>query len=85
MNDPFFHNQAEKLSARVLAKPEAERLEELFGITLQRSPSKKDRDFAFLERYEKTLSDVAVANRPKMGWAALARIVLAGNEFLFLE
>lgn len=87
LNDPFFHSQAAKLASRVMAKPEAERLEELFRLALQRSPTKQDRDFAtaFLDRYTAGLTDTPPADRAKVAWAALARILLASNEFLFVE
>ncbi|MDY3557828.1 PSD1 and planctomycete cytochrome C domain-containing protein [Gemmata sp. JC673] len=85
LNDPFFHAQAEKLSARVLTKPEADRASELFRLTLQRPPAERDRAFAatFLNRYQ-----AALGNRPdadRAAWAALSRVVLASNEFLFVE
>ena len=87
LNDPFFHAQAEKLAGRVLAKPEAGRIDEMFRLALQRPPTKADRDTAtaFLDRYRGSLADVPEADRPRAAWAALARVVLAGNEFLFVE
>lgn len=87
LNDPFFHEQAAKLAGRVAARPETERLDGLFRITLQRSTTKKDRDFAtaFLDRYIASLSDKPAADRTQDAWAALARILLASNEYLFLE
>jgi hypothetical protein len=83
LNDPFFHAQAEKLAARVLLKPEAERVNELFRLALQRPPTDKDREFAagFLTRYR----DATPADKDKTAWAALARVLLASNEFLFVE
>ncbi|QEL16228.1 PSD1 and planctomycete cytochrome C domain-containing protein [Limnoglobus roseus] len=82
LNDPFFHAQADKLAGRAMTKPEAERIDELFRITFQRTPTPKDRDFAtdFLARYRGTQKDGAEA-----AWAALARVLLASNEFLFVE
>jgi mono/diheme cytochrome c family protein len=87
LNDPFFHAQAERLAGRALAKPEAGRLDEIFRVALQRSASKQDRDFAtaFLRRYADGLPDLPAADRAKAAWAALARVLLASNEFLFLE
>ncbi len=87
LNDPFFHAQAEKLVARATTKPEAEHVGELFRVALQRAPTAKDREFAaaFLDRYAKSLADAPVAERPKLAWAALARVLLASNEFLFVE
>ena len=66
---------------------EAERLAELFRIALQRPPTPTDREFAtgFLARYGKSLSGTPAGERPELAWAALARIVLASNEFLFVE
>ncbi|MCE9561424.1 MAG: PSD1 and planctomycete cytochrome C domain-containing protein [Planctomycetes bacterium] len=86
LNDPFFHKQAEKLSASVFAKPEATRLDELFRITLLRPPTAKDRTTAdaFLTSYAAQLSE-PVADRPKIAWAALTRVLLASNEFLYLD
>ncbi|HEY1190045.1 MAG TPA: PSD1 and planctomycete cytochrome C domain-containing protein [Gemmata sp.] len=85
LNDPFFHAQAEKLANRVLAEPEADRVSALFRTTLQRAPTDRDRAFAakFLARYKASLGNSAGADRA--AWAALGRIVLASNEFLFVE
>ena len=87
LNDPFFHSQAEALAARALAKPDAERLSELYRVALQRPATEKERGFAtaFLARYGAALADVSVTERPKAAWAALARVLLAGNEFLYVE
>jgi len=87
LNDPFFHAQAAKLADRAIAKPDAERIDELFRFALQRLPTKRDRDFAaaFLERYRSDLTDIPEVNRTKGSWDALARILLASNEFLFVE
>ena len=87
LNDPFFHAQADKVAALALAKPEATRLDELFRLAFQRAPTAKDRDTAaaFLTRYAAALTDTPPADRPKAAWAALARILLASNEFLYLD
>jgi hypothetical protein len=78
LNDPFFHAQADRVATRVLARPDAERLGELFRVTLRRPPAAKDRAFAaaFAERY---------GEGPRSTWAALARVLMASNEFLFVE
>ncbi|QJW94088.1 DUF1553 domain-containing protein [Frigoriglobus tundricola] len=87
LNDPFFHAQAEKAAGRSLAKPEEARLDELFRLAFQRAPTAKDREVAaaFLTRYTASLSDTPPADRTKTAWAALARIMLASNEFLYLD
>ena len=88
MNDPFFHAQADAVAGRAFTKTtDAARLDELFRLALQRAPTAKDRDTAaaFLTRYAVALTDTPPADRPKAAWAALARILLASNEFLYLD
>ena len=76
LNDPLFHDQAAKLAARANGK-----VEDLFRLSLQRSATEKDIAFAtaFLEKHR------AAAKDEKAAWAALARVLLASNEFLFVE
>jgi hypothetical protein len=85
LNDPFFHTQAAKVADRVRAKPTAERVNELFRLALQRPPTDKDRTFAdaFLARYRKAPGDKPDADTN--AWPALARVLLASNEFLFVD
>jgi hypothetical protein len=89
LNDPFFHEQAAVVADRVIEHPKQDRLNALFRIVFQRDPSDRDRSFVagFMDRYQKLspagANDSASAER--LAWAALARIVMASNEFLFLE
>jgi hypothetical protein len=88
LNDPFFHAQAERLAARALSSADdATRLDELFRLALQRRPTARDREIAakFLTAYTASLADSRAGERTKAAWAALARIVLAGNEFLYVD
>ena len=88
LNDPFFHAQAEKAAGRVLAKTDdAARVDELFRLTVQRAPTAKDRETAtaFLAKYAAALMDTQEGERTKVAWAALARALLASNEFLYLD
>ncbi len=88
LNDPFFHAQADKVAGRALTKADdAARLDELFRLALQRAPTAKDRTTAnaFLAKYNGALTDTPPADRAKVTWAALARVLLAGNEFLYLD
>jgi mono/diheme cytochrome c family protein len=87
LNDPFFHTQAEKLVSRLNAQDESGRVTELFQLAFQREPTQRDREFALslLERYQKSLSTHSSDQRRKAAWAALARILLASNEFLYVE
>lgn len=85
LNDPFFHAQAARLAGRVLVAPEAGRLDLLFRTAFQRLPAGSDREFArtFLDRYRQALA--GTPDRERAAWAALARVLLASNEFLFVE
>ncbi|MBN9119581.1 MAG: DUF1553 domain-containing protein, partial [Planctomycetes bacterium] len=88
LNDPFFHAQSEKVAARALAKAADDaRLDELFRLALQRAPTATDRAAAtaFLAKYAAALTDTPPADRTRAAWAALTRVLLAGNEFLYLD
>jgi hypothetical protein len=86
LNDPFFHGQADKVADRVVAKPPTERLATLFHLALQREPTPDDRQFAdqFLVGYQASLG-APPAEIGKPAWSALVRVILASNEFLFVE
>jgi len=88
MNDPFFHAQAEKIAAAVLMKPDdGARLDELYRLAFQRPPTAKVRETAitFLAKYTASLTDVPAAARPKVALSALVRILLASNDYLYVE
>jgi hypothetical protein len=87
MNDPFFHAQAEKLAERIINRPEAERANELFRIALQRKATDGERAFVsrFIQSYRETLKNQPEAQAAQAAWSALARVLLASNEFLFVE
>jgi len=88
MNDPFLHKQAELLAGRVLAmKDDDARTDGLYRLAFQRLPTTRDRETAatFRTRYATELSTTPEAERPKATWAALARVLLASNEFLYVE
>lgn len=88
MNAPFFHDQAARFSQRVLtaggnsAKSEQvkgqQRIERAFGLLYQRQPTATEYAAAahFLDQYPGGLQEK---------WAAYARVLLAANEFLFLD
>lgn len=88
LNDPFFHQQSEKLATRILELPDDEaRLVTLYQLVLQRLPSARDRSIAnaFIKPYAESLTIVVDTDRAKVAWSAFARIVLASNEFLYLD
>jgi len=79
MNDPFFHEQASAVASRVLtASRDDEGLQRVFRTLFQRDPTALERErlARFLERYPGELADK---------WSALARVLLASNEFLYVE
>jgi hypothetical protein len=79
LNDPFFHEQAARF-ATALTKPsgDAARVSLAFRILLQREPSVVEQEQAahFLASYPATGEEK---------WAAYARVLLAGNEFIHLD
>ncbi len=88
LNASFFHEQSAKLADRLLAEAgEANRLELAFRRVLQRSPTPAERDRArrFLTAYTNELRGVPPAQRPRLAWAAWARVLLGSNEFLYLD
>ena len=79
INDPFFHAQADALAERLLALPDDDtRITEAWRILFQRRPSAAEigRTRAFLAGYP--------ADIPGK-WAAQARVLMAGNEFLHVD
>jgi mono/diheme cytochrome c family protein len=79
MNDPFFHEQAAALAARLagLADDDA-RTTGVFQMLFQRDPTGAERD-----RVRSLLSGYPGA--PTERWAAISRVLLASNEFLSVE
>jgi hypothetical protein len=91
MNDPFVHQQADALAARVIsaAPDEAGRLERAFLLTLSRPPS-ADEAAQFAEHLNRFTAGLARAGRPaeqheQAAWASVARILFSSNEFLHVE
>ena len=85
-NSPWIHEQSERLAKRVLAeaKPNnAARLDHLWRLAYARSPDADEHAVTatFLEDYAAPPDvDAELA-----AWSALARVVLASNEFLYLD
>ena len=79
MNDPLVHAQAERLVHATLDLPGADRVQALYRRIFQRSAAGGDHRFC-----NSFLSDYAAETEPA-GWSALIRILLASNEFLYLD
>jgi hypothetical protein len=79
MNDPFFHEQAAALAARLTGIDGDElRTTHLFQSLFQRDPTDVERD-----RVRRVLA--AYQGDAKERWAAVCRVLLASNEFLTVE
>ncbi|MFT5326312.1 MAG: hypothetical protein ACI8P0_004187 [Planctomycetaceae bacterium] len=79
MNSPFFHEQAGGLSKRVM-KPDSdrERVTQAFQLLYQRRPTATE-----LEQAEAFIEQYPGSSEEK--WAGYARVLLAANEFLFVD
>jgi len=79
LNDPFFHEQAAAVAARLSGMADDElRTTALFQALFQRDPAAAERDRV---RRVLTACQGDTADR----WAAVCRVLLAGNEFLTVE
>lgn len=87
MNDEFFHGRSEALARQLLLQTpdEQTRLNRLFRILLQRSPTPSERQTlsGFLDEYQLAVQDVPAAEQPAAVWAAAARLLMSSNEFLY--
>jgi len=79
INDPLFHAQAARLAASVQAEPNKEaRLQALYRKLFQRLPRQAE-----YERATKFLNNYSGEDNET--WSALARILLASNEFTHVD
>jgi hypothetical protein len=90
-NNQLVHQQAAGLASR-LADAESDpvsRLERAYLMVFARpaSPDEKRRGLAFLEQYEQVLEleGVAADARQQEAWSALARILVASNELMYVD
>ncbi len=85
LNSGFFHEQAEALAKRVLARKGEDPIDYAFALLFQRHPTAAERDWAgrFLASYEKEFGGSATGHA--QAWAALARVLMSSNEFLYLD
>jgi hypothetical protein len=91
LNNPFVHDQSQRFACQLLAAesdPQA-RLRLAYLRTFGRVPREDEqaRARAFLARYEQSLAaeGIPAAGRPEHAWAGLARVLLASNEFLYVD
>ena len=80
LNAAIVHEQSARLAGRAFAEDtDADRLDRLYAITLQRRPTNPERERAasFLKTYDDA--------DPRARWSALARVLLSSNEFLYMD
>jgi hypothetical protein len=90
MNNAFVREQADKLAARLLARPggDAERVKHTFELTLARPPSAQEREqaLAHLEKFRSRPEPASSAtDLDREAWASLVRVLFRLNEFLYLD
>jgi hypothetical protein len=86
LNDPFIHAKSARLAERLLALPDdSARLDRLCRLCLGRPATPGEVHLAgrFLAGYAVPATDEV--GRRKQAWAAWVRVVLASNEFLYVE
>jgi hypothetical protein len=91
MNDPFAHEQASGLARRVIsARPtDGERLDLAYQLALGRPPTREETE-ASLEHRKNHAARLAKPESPggdptEVTWSSLARVILSGNEFVYLD
>jgi len=86
MNDPFTHERADRLAARLLtlAPDDDSRRIELAFLTLYGRPPEPDEAALFLPY----LTDLRSAHKSMsvaQSWESLARVLMSANEFLYID
>ncbi len=79
LNDPFFHEQASLAAARIRKQdPVPQRIDQMFRQLFQREPLAGEREIGsrFLGSYPGSEDEK---------WAAYARVLMASNEFIYLD
>jgi hypothetical protein len=91
MNDPLAHQAAAGFAARVMkaAPDEAARLDHAYAIAFGRKPTADELHEcgAFLDRYRTELGRLKTpaTQIDETAWSALGRVLLGGNEFLYVD
>jgi len=91
MNDPFVHEQAEKFAARLLssAGDDAGKLELAYRLALSRKPTAEEITAAtgYLKTARERLKSAGTAadQVDRAAFAGVARVLMASNEFVYVE
>jgi hypothetical protein len=79
LNDPFFHEQAMAISRQIQTLVhDTEKIDAIYLQTLQRKPNTNEAQ-AILELVKSYQAS------PEDAWAAVARMLMASNEFHFVD
>jgi len=91
MNDPLTHREAAAFGGRVIASTpdESARVTLAYQIALSRSPAADEQNDCadFLQKYQMKLTSLKTPpdQVELKTWAALARALMSGNEFVFVD
>ncbi len=91
MNDPFVHQQADRLAARLLAREgdEEGRVDYAHRLAFGRPSTGEERKACadFLAACRAALGDTAIPpdGREAAAWASLARVIFCSSEFSFVD
>ena len=91
MNSPFVHEQSEAFARQLLAAPgdDAARVRLACETAQGRVPSAAEvsGDLAFVTAYQQKLASQGIPpeKQPAAAWAALARVLLTSNAFLYVD
>jgi hypothetical protein len=86
MNDELVLNASQRLAARAMKAEPPQRVQQLYQTILHRPPTapEQKRALDFIQRLHDQLpSDTK--NRDQRAWQALARVLFASNEFMFVD
>ena len=78
LNDQFFHHQAERMAALTKGMPETKKVQQMIERLFQRQPSPQE-----LRLAQELLSRYPDSGQQK--WSAFARVLLASNEFMYVD
>ena len=91
MNSPFVHEQSEAFARQLLAAPgdDASRVRLGFETAHGRVASEAEvsEALSFVTEYQTKLGqqNVSPDRQPVAAWSALARVLLTGNAFLYVD
>ena len=91
MNSPFVHQQSEAFAARLIASvgDDEARVRQAFELTHARVPADSEvaKTVEFLKTYQQRLTDQGLSSEQQAvaKWAALARVLLTSNAFLYVD